>query len=509
MTSIEKQKIFSPETAEAWLNAERKDQKLVLCHGVFDLIHPGHIRHLKAARELGDILLVSITPDRFVNKGPGRPAFTESLRAEVIAALSFVSGVVINDSPTSVELIKRLKPDIYAKGGDYANPTNDRTGMILEEEAAVRSAGGRIQFTEDITFSSSELINRHVPLFSPETEKWLSDFRSRHNASEIIHHLESISDCKVLIIGEAIIDEYVFCNGLGKAAKDPILSFLYNSEQAFIGGSLAIANHLGGFCNQVSLLAMLGDSMRKEEFIRASLLPNISPHFITNPQSPTLHKRRFVDCHTSNKMFELYFMDDTPPSGRIENELIEQAEALARQHDIVIVSDYGHGMMTPKLIERLAQCAPFLVVNTQANSGNRGFNTISKWPRADYVCLAGHEAELEARQRHLSRTELMQVIVDAIDCKKFTVTFGKEGTCHWDKDLGETQVPSFAVKVVDRVGAGDAVLAITAPLVAKGVNWEIVGFVANLVGAEMVGVLGNSMRLNARVIAKHIEALLK
>ena len=113
------------ELAEILASLRASNRKVVHCHGVFDLQHIGHIRHFQQAKKLGDILLVTVTPDKYVNKGPHRPAFTEDWRAEAIAALGCVDYVAINKWPTAVEVIKLLKPDIYAKGkGDQGRQHN-------------------------------------------------------------------------------------------------------------------------------------------------------------------------------------------------------------------------------------------------------------------------------------------------------------------------------------------------------------------------------------------------
>src|ERR1700730_10894256 len=121
---------------------------IVQAHGTFDLLHIGHVRHLEAARELGDVLVVSLTADRFVNKGPGRPVFGEELRAEMLANLQYIDWVAINSDPDAVGAINRLRPDVYVKGKDYQNPQGDVTGKIVAEREAVESHGGRIHFTD-------------------------------------------------------------------------------------------------------------------------------------------------------------------------------------------------------------------------------------------------------------------------------------------------------------------------------------------------------------------------
>ena len=491
----------------AQLKAEGK--QVVHCHGVFDLVHPGHIRHFEQAKQAGDALIVTVTPDPYVNKGPGRPFFHQHLRAESVAALQCVDYVAINEWPTAVKTIHLLRPDVYAKGKEYAVAENDVTGKIQEEEQAVLAVGGRIHFTDDITFSSSQLINDAFTIFPPQTEQWLKAFRDRYSINDVTGILARAERLKVLVVGEAIVDEYVFCDGLGKSTKDPVLAFRHRSIETYAGGSLAVANHLAGFCQEVGLLTILGERDRREEFVRQALRPGVRPRFVTWPGAPTIHKRRFVDTHTSARMFELYLMEDARLPADAERQLLETLEQQIRGYDLVVVPDYGHGMLSPAVINLLCGAARFLAVNTQANAGNRGFNTISKYPRADYVCFAGHEIALETRMRHADWRDLVLEVTKRIKCPRFTVTQGKEGSLHYDASCGFTEAPALATRVTDRVGAGDAVLAVTSLLVAQQAPWDVVGFIGNVAGAEMVAELGNRITISKASLLKSIVSLMK
>ena len=162
-----KQKIFTLEILSKILNKERtKRKKIILCHGVFDLLHVGHIKHFKEAKSFGDILVVTLTQDKYVNKGPQRPAFNERLRAEAIAALSHVDFVAINTAPNAINVIKKFKPNIYCKGPDYKNHQDDVSGQIKNEINAVKKTGGKIFYTGGLTFSSSKLINYYDNIHS-------------------------------------------------------------------------------------------------------------------------------------------------------------------------------------------------------------------------------------------------------------------------------------------------------------------------------------------------------
>ena len=141
-----KHKIQSLENLPILLSKLKSEgKKIVQCHGVFDLLHVGHIKHFKEAKTFGDILIVSITPDEFVHKGPGRPAFSTSLRLEALSELESVDYVVVNKWPTAEEIIKIIEPNIYCKGPDYKNPLDDLTGKITQEVDAVKSVGGKIK----------------------------------------------------------------------------------------------------------------------------------------------------------------------------------------------------------------------------------------------------------------------------------------------------------------------------------------------------------------------------
>ena len=497
------------ELAEGLARMKAEGKRVVHCHGVFDLLHPGHIRHLEAAKREGDVLVVTVTQDEHVNKWPGRPAFNQRLRAESLAALACVDYVAVNRWPTAVETIHCLRPDVYVKGMDYAQRDQDITGKITEEERAILAIGGVLRFTNEIAFSSSKLLNDHFSIFPPETQAWLRAFRARHSMESILGFLERAATFRAVVVGEPIIDEYVFCDGLGKSTKEPILAFRYGSTEAHAGGSLAVANHLAGFCREVELVCLLGEQDRREEFIRQQLLPNVRLRAVTHRGAPTIHKRRFVDTHTAARMFELYLMDNRPLQQDEEAELLDALHGVADRGDLVVVADYGHGMLTSPVINALCNSNGFLAVNTQANAGNHGFNTISRYRRADYVCLAGHEVALETRLRAGNVQDLILEVTKRIDCPRFTVTRGSKGSLHYEAGVGFTEAPALAGHVIDRVGAGDAVLAVTSLLVAQRAPWDVVGFIGNAVGAEMVAQLGNRVSISRFPLTKHVIALLK
>ncbi|MCU7495321.1 MAG: adenylyltransferase/cytidyltransferase family protein [Ignavibacteria bacterium] len=504
-----KSKILSIQELAQVLKELKKTKKIVHCHGVFDLLHIGHIKHFEKAKKYGDILVVSITPDRYVNKGPSRPAFNEKLRSEAIAALEAVDYVCINEWPTGVEIIGLLRPDFYVKGADYIRKENDLTGKITEEEEAVNSVGGKLVFTETVSFSSSKLINTYFSSYSDEANGFIGKLKQKYSISGICGYFEEIKSVKALVIGEAIIDEYVYCEALGKSSKEPIIAVKQVSSERFAGGILSLANNVSNFADNAELVTFAGDQDNMDEYIRKSLNPGIRANILKKSNSPTIVKKRYLESYLLQKLFEVYEINEKELSEEDNDRFYSILEEKLETSDIVIVADYGHGMINDRIVRLLSKKAKFLSVNTQSNAGNRGFNTISKYYRADFLCLSYPELLLETRNRMTSIHDMITYVSEKLNCGRMIITRGYYGSICYDKDSGFYEVPSFTNKVIDRVGAGDALFSISSLCAYKNMPMELTGFIGNVVGAEAVLTLGHQKNIETTPLIKHIETILK
>lgn len=495
----------------ARLTAEAKTggKAVIHCHGVFDLLHIGHIRYFKQAKDMGDLLVVTVTPDRYVDKGPHRPAFQESLRLEAVASVYCVDYVALNEQPTAEETIRLLKPDIYVKGSEFKGITTDMTGKIGLEEKVVSEVGAKLAFTEDIVFSSTHLINTYFSVYPKDITEYLQLFRKRHDTGEVQGAIDRMSSLKVMVIGDVIIDEYVYCGAIGMSSKDPVLAVKYQSEDRFAGGVLAVANHVANFAGTVELVTILGSENSYEEFIRANMNPKVTTHFFTAKGISTVCKRRILEGYSLNKLIELYMMDEIGPSEEVTKAMCVLLQERMAEFDVILVADFGHGALPKPVVDVLCKGAPFLAVNTQANAGNRGFNTISRYPRADYACIAEHEMRLEARDSQGELRPMIESVRERLGAKYMAVTRGRGGCVVSSADDEFVAVPAFAGKVVDRVGAGDAFLAVTAMAASQDVTPEVLGFLGNVTGAEAVEIVGNDKAIDKLKVKKHIVSLMK
>ncbi len=483
-------------------------KKITLCHGVFDLLHPGHIRHLAKAKELGEILIVSITADKYVNKGPGRPAFPESLRAESLANIISVDYVIITPFQTAIEILNAVKPNNYVKGNDYVDEDSDKTGNIVREREIVESHGGKILYTDEIVFSSSQLINKFIPSHSSEVSKWLRDLKLDYTKTEILNWLDKVSELKVTVIGEAILDLYTECDALGKSAKDPVLCFNKGPTVSYAGGILAIGAHVNGLGANTTIVTGLNGMDLDLDQIKNLKTKGINLQSLEIAPFPTIRKQRFVDSRTSTRVLELYEMNDVPLTAEKDKEFIRLISESISDVDAVIVADYGHGLISEKAIDHLASSGKFLAVNAQTNAGNRGFNSITRYPKMDFITLNGMEAKLETRRRHIEMKSFIEQLQKISSTNQIVVTRGGDGMDIFSKNEKFCHSPALAPFVRDRVGAGDVVLAITSLLAALKAPSEIIGFYGNICGAWAVSYNGNEKTLDKGTLVRQITSIL-
>lgn len=482
---------------------------IALCHGVFDLMHFGHVRHLEDAARLADVLFVTVTTDRFVNKGPGRPVFTGEIRAEMLAALEFVDATAVNEAPTAVPVLEALKPDIYVKGIDYADTSQDSTGNIDREKAAVEAHGGRIAFTDNVVYSSTELINRQFAIHTPEVREVLNHLRQAGTHARAEEALDAMGQLKVLLIGDTIIDEYRYVAPLGKATKDNIIATQYLEEEIFAGGAIAVARDLAALVGTVDVVTALGTDRSFASEVRSALPANVNLTVIWRNGAPTTRKTRFIEHGFNRKLFEVYDFDDRPLCDGEERTMLHAAIDSAAGYDLVIASDFGHGLIDRGTAQRISANAPFLAVNTQTNAGNTGFNLATKYPSCDYLSLDGPEARLAAGDKYADLAALATDVLPTIaGTQAVMITLGQRGCLFHDTEKGSFEMPAFAPKVVDRIGAGDAVFAVTAPAVKCGAGPDVTALLGNIAGAIKVETVGHRAGLDRLTLSRSLKALL-
>lgn len=492
----------------------RQNRKIVHCHGCFDFLHVDHIAHFHDAKKEGDVLIVTVTPDRFVNKGPGRPYFNETLRLRTIAALQIVDFVVLNDEETAVKAIGIIKPSIYAKAKETLNNVAiDRTNLNGKNESnfgleveEVTKHGGKLLLTETGTFSSSTIINELGLSFTPEVRTFLHELKKQYTYEKILETLKQLSTTRVLVMGDVIFDDYVYCSQLGRAGKEPLIGYRFLSSERHLGGVLSIANTLAGFSNKVTLLTAL--DKRYLPLVTNKLNASITQKLLTQYYAKTMIKRRYIDQYRNSKSFEVYNVEHSDIEKETEKKILAFLKTNISSFDMVLVSDFGHGFMSQAIIDFLVKNKIFLAVNCQLNAGNRGYNFITKYKRANFISLNEQEIRLPFQARTQNIETVMKQLTQTSHCSHINVTLGKAGSIYFHEGTFY-RAPSFNQSPKDTMGAGDAVLSLTALLAQHNVSPQLVPFLGNIIGSLAVQIIGHTTAPSITQVDRMMRHMLK
>lgn len=490
---------------------KKNHKKIVLCHGVFDLVHPGHIIHLEQAKKMGDVLVVSATASRYVRKGPGRPYFNDEMRLRFLAALECVDYVLLSEGYTVDDIVEAVEPDFYVKGSEYADESADVTGKIREERELVERHGGKLRFTGGQVFSSTKLINRGLSGLSEEVCTYMQEFKQKYTLEDILQWTERVERLKVLVIGEIIIDKYTYCNVNGLMSKDMGYSARLESSEEYLGGAAAVARHLASFTPNVTLLSAIGNERVIQGRIQDDLSGQMGLCMISSNEVPTIVKHRYLVRNAKReeyrKLFAVNNIAKEPKLDRVAREkLLSCLRELLPNYDAVFLCDFGHGLIDEETAEVVQAKAKFLVLNCQTNSSNLGLNPITKYHRADAFTLDQRELRLAYPALAGNEEESLHRL-DAHLGSEGWLTRGSEGACCFQSDAF-LSCPAFALMVKDTVGAGDAFYAISGLYAAVGAPHEACMFMGNIAGALGANIVGNKEAVEKVNVLKYANTLM-
>ena len=510
MEKLMKKKIlFLDDLIDKVKELKKMGRIIVQSHGIFDLIHPGILKHLNSAKKQGDALIVTVIKDKDIRKGPGRPIFPEVFRAENVASLEQVDYVSLVDDEIPFECVKKINPDIFAKGQAYKERDRKIHEKIFEEEKEFYLGKCRIYETGGFSFSSSQIINEFLDIYPEEIKIFLRNFSKKYKFENILEKLNSLKNLNVFVIGEGIIDEYHYCDSMGKSGKAHLVVNKYLNHEVFAGGVFAVANHIAGLCNKIHLLTLLGKEDSREDFILDHLKPNINVKFFIREDGPTIIKKRYVNKYLNQKLFEINYINDEFINEEIESKIIDYLKSELPKYDLTLLSNYGHGFITSKMIEVIRDNSKVLAVNSQTNSANIGYNLITRYRNPNYVCLAEFELRLASQDKYADLKDVAIKNARSINAECMIVTLGKKGSFGINNKGDMNRTPVFSSKVVDTVGAGDAFFAFTAPCFARGMPLDVISFIGNAVGALAVQITCNKKSIEKYELLEFIHSILK
>jgi cytidyltransferase-like protein len=490
-------KIISFDQAELLFAQLRgAGRTIVQCHGTFDLIHPGHIVHFEEARALGDVLVVTITGEKFVNKGPGRPFFNDQLRSRWLAALECVDYVVVVPHPAAVEAIECVRPHFYCKGREYEQPDNDVTGNIRDDVDAVTRVGGEMRYVGSVVFSSTRMLNEHFDPYPPEVKAFCRAVAGECSPARFRNIVDGFKDLRVLVIGDIIFDRYTTLAVQGLTSKNRILSGRYLADDMQAGGALAVYRHLREFTPHVKLIGLAG----MEPWLEPTLGGFIGPEgddIVRSPQFTTIVKQRFVEPRVEGKelakLFSVNFISQRAPDRGVQEDLLARIGRQMADYDLVLVMDFGHGALEDQVRDFIQEKARFLAVNCQTNSNNHGFNIINRrYRRADVFTLDQTELHLAVGRREVDYGRELTALATQLGSSYAWLTRGAHETLGRNCVKAIASCPPLDRTIVDTVGAGDAFCAVASLAATSRVPLNVATFMGQLAGAQAVKIVGNA-----------------
>lgn len=481
-------KIKTREELLAAIGKRPRKKAVIMCHGAFDLVHPGHIRHLLYAKSKASILVASLTSDTHINKANFRPFVPQDLRAMNLAALEVVDYVVVDANPTPLENLKFLQPDFFAKGYEYsAEGVHPKT---REEMAVLDSYGGQMIFTPgDLVLSSSSIIEATPPNLA--IDKLLALLGSEGlSFDDLRAALKKLTGLKVHVVGDTIVDSYTYCTLIGGMAKTPTLSVKFERQVDYAGGAAVVAKHLRKAGADVVFSTVLGNDALKDFVLNDVRAEGIECDAIVDDTRCTTQKNAFIT--NGYRMLKVDKLDNRPVSDKILDRLRDSISK--RPADVVVFSDFRHGVFNRQTIPRLTSALPpgvFKVADSQV--ANRWGN-ILEFQNFDLITPNEREARFSLGDQDSTIRPLAMDLYIKSGCKTLILKLGERGIITYRAPSPDVRsfftIDSFAGKVVDAVGAGDALLAYsTLSLVATKSNViaSILGSLAAAAACEFDG----------------------
>jgi rfaE bifunctional protein kinase chain/domain len=481
-------KIKTLEELARAIGPRPRQKSVIMCHGMFDIVHPGHLRHLAYAKEKADVLIASLTADEHAAKATMRPYIPQELRATNLAALEMVDYVIVDPHPTPIAHITHLQPDYFAKGYEYfAEGVPPKT---QEEMDTLESYGGEMVFTPgDIVYSSSALIEAAPPKLG--LEKLLALMESEGVQFEDLRRaLRQAEGVRVHVMGDTIVDSYSYCQMLGATAKSPTFSVRHDRTDVFAGGAAVVAKHVKSAGATVSFSTVLGDDERKDFVLRDLEAAGVTCHPFVDRTRPTTHKERFIA--DGYKMLQVDRVDNRPVSERVLTYLAERLRTT--DAEVVIFSDFRHGIFNRQTMARLHQALPPRVLKVADSQVSNRWGNILDFAGFDLLTPNEREARFALGDQDSVVRPLALELFKRAGCRHLILKLGERGILGY-RTPGVMPREFFTVdslvdRLVDPVGAGDALLAYASlALFATGniVAASILGSVAAAVACEHQG----------------------
>ena len=477
-------------------------KRIVQCHGCFDVVHPGHIRHLADAAEYGDVLLVSVTADPQIDKGVGRPFVPQELRCENLAALSLVDYVIVDTESWAGPLLEKTRPDAYVKGLEYATNKDPR---FFREKQIVERYGGVVVYTSgEVVYSSTLLAREQLDDADFERDR-LRSILSRHGItrSSLEDRMRQFADVELVVVGDAILDHYVECEQGGLPTEAPVLQVSPISERFYVGGACVMALHAAELGARVTYVGFLAEDDRRADPGIRETLESRGVRVLAIPSEVRLMKTRYLV--EGQKVFKVDRCRPAAITSAQETQWLAELErAFSGAASGLIAVDYGYGTLTHPRMQAAAKVAATRNARIFGDTTTNRFASLGKFEQLH--CDAIFPCEIEARA-YLGHPDVgLPILASELFAnglaKAIALTLGPRGLVLFDRERrsvdaegGERYLPEYlpalANYAVDPLGAGDALTTCAALVRLAGGSYVEAVVLGSVAASICVRTMGN------------------
>lgn len=477
----------------------RKKQKIVFVSGAFNVVHPGHLRLFKFAKEIGQKLVVGLLADNLIKE---KTLLKQSLRYEGLKSLEIVDTVIkINKSIN--ETIKKLEPDFVIKGKEYENIEN-------EEKEVLDRYGGKLIFSSgEVVFSSLELLNKEYYENSNNLNSISTGYLKSHNIKHknLSKKIKKFKNIKTLVIGDLIVDEYLTCQNLGLSQEDPSIVVSPIDSQKYIGGAGIVASHCAALGSKVDLISVSGNDRNRKFALNKLKSYGVKSYLLKDSSRPTTLKKRFI---TDNKtLLKVSDLSQSSISENLQKKIYNYIKKKIQNFDLLIFSDFNYGCLPEGLVAKIISLAKknrtFISADCQSSSQ---IGRLEKYKNVDYISPTEREARIALKNNDDGLVVILNQIRRLINCENVILKLGSEGilvqtTNELIKDGFETdKIPSLNMLPRDVSGAGDSMLAGSSLMLAANNSiWEA-ALIGSYLSSIQISRYGNIPIKNKDLIVK-------
>ncbi len=466
------------------IRKNNKKRKIGLCHGVFDIVHPGHLFHFKEVKKKCDILVVSITSDKHIKK-KRVVAFDKKTRLEQLACYELIDYVTCIDHKTALPAIKNLKPDFYAKGNEYKKLRSDPSRNIFSEKKEVNKHGGKLIFTNEKTFSSTKIGYFLDSKSEVNKQNKKKGFKIKYNPIydlsvsliDIKNALIKLKKLNIAVIGDTILDELVYSDVVSGSEKSNGNVLKAKRTISQLGGASAIARQL----NTIGVKVDLYTNFNKEKL-------NHKFKFFKVSKKPIIHRTQYINEKSGKSIISIHRDENISIQKNCDNIL---KKLNSKKYDLIIISDYGYNVVPEWIIKKLKKNI-FIAASVQTNTFNKGFNLIEKYKDADMIYMNKTEAKIQTKLKNMHSTDkIFSKLCNLFKKNKLVSMTVGNNVSYTKKGSKKIVMPKIVNNVNETMGCKEAFLALSSSTYVATKNIKVSSVIGSIASAYLANDISN------------------